>query len=148
MANEEWRIRFPLHKVINGEPRHSDHRPVIVEMEHRERVLGPPRTKTFRFEASWTVEEDCAAIVENAWHRTVDGRGGKVEDALQGVATDLGDWSRNILGDLEKRIKKARKSLEEYRRRGINSHNVAKEELLRAKVHWLQGGDLNTRFFH
>ena len=65
VANEEWRIRFPLHKVINGEPRHSDHRPVIVETEHRERVLGPPRTKTFRFEASWT-EEDCAAIVENA----------------------------------------------------------------------------------
>jgi hypothetical protein len=28
-----------------------------------------------------------------------------VEGALRKVAADLGDWSRNVLGDLEKRIK-------------------------------------------
>lgn len=34
-------------------------------------------------------------------------RGGTVVDAVKEVAADLWDWSRNILGDLEKRIKKA-----------------------------------------
>jgi hypothetical protein len=32
-----------------------------------------------------------------------------VHDALRGLALVLQDWSRNILGDLEKRIKRARK---------------------------------------
>lgn len=30
IANEEWTAHFPQYQVINGEPRHSDHRPVIV----------------------------------------------------------------------------------------------------------------------
>lgn len=32
----EWRIMFPLVRVINVDPRHSDHRPVIVECGERE----------------------------------------------------------------------------------------------------------------
>lgn len=92
-------------------------------------------------------------------------RGGKVHEALQDVAHDLQDWSRNILGDLEKRIKRTRKALEE-RRRGVIVENLAnKVELLkfklgrreeqrnmywrqRAKVHWLEKGDRNTKFFY
>jgi len=31
VANSAWRARFPLVRVINGDPRHSDHRPIIVE---------------------------------------------------------------------------------------------------------------------
>ena len=31
VANSAWRARFPLVRVINGDPQHSDHRPIIVE---------------------------------------------------------------------------------------------------------------------
>jgi hypothetical protein len=31
VASEGWRQRFPAFKVTNGDPRHSDHRPVIVD---------------------------------------------------------------------------------------------------------------------
>jgi hypothetical protein len=31
------------------------------------------------------------------------------------VAASLEDWSRNVLGDLEKRLKKAKKELEKWR---------------------------------
>ncbi|KAJ1284176.1 hypothetical protein BS78_03G185100 [Paspalum vaginatum] len=31
VANLEWRNLFPLVRVVNGDPRHSDHRPLIVE---------------------------------------------------------------------------------------------------------------------
>lgn len=81
------------------------------------------------------------------------------------MAWDLGDWSRNILGDIEKRIRRTIKALEECRRRVISGSMVNREEVLkhklskleeqknlywkqRAKVHWLKGGDRNTRFFH
>jgi hypothetical protein len=31
VASESWRRRFPVYKVTNADPRHSDHRPVIVD---------------------------------------------------------------------------------------------------------------------
>ena len=33
VANKDWTSRFPLYHIINGEPRHSDHRPVIVDTD-------------------------------------------------------------------------------------------------------------------
>ena len=36
LANMAWRCKFPLVRVINSDPRHSDHRPVIVEVGERE----------------------------------------------------------------------------------------------------------------
>lgn len=74
-------------------------------------------------------EEQCAVIEENAWRTAVEVSGEKVEGALHRVATDLGDWSRNVLGDLEKRIKHVRRSLEECRSR-ISGDAVGKEEVL------------------
>ena len=61
-------------------------------------------------------------------------RGGKVHEALQDVAHDLQDWSRNILGDLEKRIKRTRKALEERRRGAIVENLANRVELLKFKL--------------
>jgi hypothetical protein len=36
-------------------------------------------------------------------------RGGSVATAVGDVAADLWDWSKNILGDLEKRLKNVKK---------------------------------------
>lgn len=65
-------------------------------------------------------------------------RGGKVKDALQGVVHDLHDWSRNVLGDLEKRIKRARKALEEKRRGVIGGNVASRVELLKFKLERLE----------
>jgi len=81
------------------------------------------------------------------------------------VSTDLWDWSKNNLGDLEKRIKRARRDLEACRKGMLNGQNVSREAILRYKlerledqkelywrqrahVHWLREGDRNTKFFH
>jgi hypothetical protein len=100
------------------------------------------------------------------WRQGGDGVG----RAIQNVARELGDWGRNVLGRLEKSIKKqgrrskTRKALEE-RRRVVSGESVHMEEILkfklqkleekknlywhqRAKVHWLDKGDRSTRFFH
>jgi hypothetical protein len=54
VADGEWRARFLAFKVTNGDPKHSDHRPMIVETNWGEtypssRSDSPP----FRFEAGW-----------------------------------------------------------------------------------------------
>lgn len=165
VACGEWTARFSLYRVRNGEPRHSDHRPIIVDTETVLPRRGEQGQHGFRFEASWVEEEQCAHVVGNAWRKAMEVNGAKVGEAIQSVAQELGDWSRNVLGDLEKRIKRAKKNLEECRRGRVSQENIRREEILkyklskledqkntywrqRAKAHWLQGGDRNTRFFH
>ena len=36
VADEAWCGRFPGFRVINGDPRHSDHRPIIVKLTTEE----------------------------------------------------------------------------------------------------------------
>ena len=36
VANTAWRSHFPMVEVINGDPRHSDHGPVIIQLEGAE----------------------------------------------------------------------------------------------------------------
>jgi hypothetical protein len=83
-------------------------------------------------------EEQCASLVENAWKLASQVRGGHVVDAVKEVAGELGEWSRNILGDLEKRIKWARKRLELCRRQPISSTSVGREEVLKYKLEKLE----------
>ena len=47
-------------------------------------------------------------------------------------------WSSNVLGDLEKSLKWAKKSLEECRRLAINGRNIAREEILKYKLQKLE----------
>jgi hypothetical protein len=67
LANTAWRCKFPIVRVIIGDPRCSNHRSVIVEVGERElqRWEGP-REILRNFEAQ-RLEEDCAATVEEAW---------------------------------------------------------------------------------
>lgn len=139
VADGDWRARFPAFKVTNGDPRHSDHRPVIVDtewgLEVRRSRHNPP---AFRFEAGWVQEEQCGVIVENAWKLTMNSPSGQVHEAVYNVALDLSDWSRNVLGDLEKRIKGARRSLEACRRRPVTDSTPAKLEILKYRLDRLE----------
>ena len=110
-ATKEWCNRFPAYTVVNGDPRHSDHRPLTIQVEASLNYLkvGNERNK-FRFEARWLDEEDCETIVNNAWGAASVLHECNVAQILQKIATDLKDWDQNVLGDLQKRIKQLKRA--------------------------------------
>ena len=114
VADAAWRVGFPSFWVINGDrPRPGD--------------------QSFRFEAGWIQEDNCCTIMQNAWNLTVEARAGSAGDAVPEAGVELWDWSRNVLGDLEKRIKRAKMDQEACRRRGIDAYDVVREEILKYK---------------
>jgi hypothetical protein len=67
VANIEWRCMFPLYKIINGDPRNSDHRAIFAELNEQNSYRGDGGgEKCFHFEASWLQEEGCEQIIEDA----------------------------------------------------------------------------------
>ena len=164
VANSLWRAKFPLVKVINGDPRHSNHRPNIVEVGKSEgKFDGSPMQNLKKFEAQW-LEEECTGRVVQAWSNAMDKGVSCVMEIQKKVLQELWEWDRNVLGELEKHISKV-KELERCRRRSISQEQVNWEYLLRCKLErledqlniywkqrahttWLLQGDRNTKFFH
>jgi hypothetical protein len=134
-------------------------------------VPTPSFDHAFRFEAAWLQEDSCAQLVRDAaqlvrdaWNDTFDGFS-LAADRIRKVAVKLQDWNRNVLGDLQKRIKKTRKDLNRCLKDTISQESIHREHVLRFKlerledqldvywkqrahVDWLKHGDRNTRFFH
>lgn len=120
-------MKFPLVHVKNGDPYHSDHRPMVVLTKMVPRSSGG--SGGFKFEASWIQEEDCRKVIQEAWERR-DSEGCFLEDSLRGVAASMKDWSTNVLGDLEKHLRKAKKKLEKWRWEPIS------DDLMRREAVW------------
>lgn len=89
VASTDWITQFPTYKVINGEPRHLDHRPIIVKTEGVPRGRSCATPHQFHFEAGWVEEKDCPVIVENAWRASVEFCGGGVQEVVRSVVQEL-----------------------------------------------------------
>lgn len=166
VANVGWRCMFPLHKIINGDPRHSDHRPIIAELNVQNILqTGGGGPRCFRFKVRWLQEEGCDEVVGEAWDAAFRDGASTVGKAMSKVASSLVKWDREVLGELKHRIKMVKRDLERCRRGEIDQRQVSREHLLwyklsrledqynlywqqRARVNWLQNGDRNTGFFH
>lgn len=68
VGSRNWCARFPAYRVLNGDPHPSDHRSITIFVEGSNRAsIGRSGAHIFKFEAKWIQEEDCEAVVNNAW---------------------------------------------------------------------------------
>jgi hypothetical protein len=111
------------------------------------------------------MEEECDQLVNSAWKEVVDRGAATTMSLLKFVSKDLHVCSRDVLGDLQQRIKKLREKLDRIRCDVILEANVRKEQVARYKLsrledqldmfwrqrahaNWLEKGDHNISFFH
>ena len=110
VATHDWCLHFPDYRVMHGDPRHSDHRPIIISITNEaDREPSGAGPNGFRFEAKWLQEDNCDAIVHNAWINAERNGVNSVAEKLQSVACELKGWSKQSLGDLEKRISRLKR---------------------------------------
>jgi hypothetical protein len=125
VANSAWRARFPLVRVINGDPRHSDHSPIIVEPGAKEKThWREPLEVMKKFEARWLEEEECSERVQEAWEIAISEGGVSLLEIQSQVLGELWQWDREVLGALEKRIKNAKRELERCKRAAISQGQI------------------------
>jgi hypothetical protein len=73
VANSAWRYIFPLVKVTNGDPRHSDHRPIVIDMGRKDFRFWKGQAEILsKFEARWLEEEDGEVKVLEAWRAAME----------------------------------------------------------------------------
>uniref|UniRef100_A0A8I7BB66 Reverse transcriptase domain-containing protein n=1 Tax=Hordeum vulgare subsp. vulgare TaxID=112509 RepID=A0A8I7BB66_HORVV len=124
---------------------------------------GSRGDRQFRFEARWLQEEGCEGIIKQAWDRGVqEGRMG-VAGALVCVAGDVTKWSKDVVGELEGRIKAVRSKLDKCMKSPVSEAKVREEADLRiaiaqlkekkyikmkqrAHTWWLWGGNKNIKY--
>ncbi|XP_059446420.1 uncharacterized protein LOC132177967 [Corylus avellana] len=90
MANQEWCSMFGEYEVRILAARSSDHKPLLVRFGTFSKVRQRKR-RGFRFEASWTVENDFQEIVQEAW-----GEGNGVTQGLESMRSRL-DRCQHVL---------------------------------------------------
>jgi hypothetical protein len=61
-----------------------------------------------------------------------------IEDGLKDVSRVLFDWRKNILGDLQKRTRKAKKELAACLRAPLSDNTVQREHVLRYRLEKLE----------
>ena len=68
MANEAWLGKFPLSRITHLSTHASYHLPLLLQVQffdpQRQR-----REKSFKFEESWLLLDDCEETVKEAWGR-------------------------------------------------------------------------------
>jgi len=75
VANTAWRYLFPLVRVTNGDPRHSDHRPIIIDVGSRGHREWSEQVEILpKFEAKWLEEDDCEQQVMKSMGKSYTGR--------------------------------------------------------------------------
>ncbi|XP_075663425.1 uncharacterized protein LOC142633021 [Castanea sativa] len=162
-TNLEWTEKFGGMKVHHLVDSTSDHSALLVSDSA---IQNQTQAKHFHFEAMWTKNAECKAIIENSWGMEFDlNTPDEVMANLSSCAAELTNWSSKVFRQIPKKIQAKRNALNSLTlqdkdgalstkinciRREINDLLNDKKIYWgqRAKAHWLKEGNKNTRFFH
>jgi endonuclease/exonuclease/phosphatase family metal-dependent hydrolase len=160
VANTQWCSMFTGASVQVLAARSSDHKPLLLVLDMELQENGK-RRRGFKFEMSWTLEEDYQQLIEETWNAVPNEN---TRAKLAQCRTSLLRWSKGKHGSNAALIKQKTKELELLQRyegpencEEIKNLNGEIEKLLeqedlrwkqRAKQNWYKNGDRNTQYFH
>ncbi|GKV19127.1 hypothetical protein SLEP1_g29421 [Rubroshorea leprosula] len=160
-CNPEWKICFPEATVYHLPRVHSDHNPVLLNLDPSHPSIGK---RPFRMEKFWVDHPEFQCLVRDTWNFADATTVQCVSSTMQKAKV----WSRVSFGNLFKRKKKILARLDGIHRFLSSQHsnfltNLEKtltneysdilkleEDLwfMKARTNWLVDGDKNSRFFH
>jgi hypothetical protein len=157
-SNTDWLMLYPDVKLQNLLTSHSDHSPILLQTSV---ITRTGNTYSFKFENIWLKEEDIEEVVEDGWNGVSDlditSRVGRCADKLQVWGRRKRMRFKQEVIDCSEEMERLRGSHDPENSRRYQEVQEQHARLLvqeetywrqRAKMHWLQQGDLNTRFFH
>ena len=68
VAIEDWKEKFPKCTVTHLHSHASNHLPIVLQTKPA-RNQNIRNTRSFQFEESWLLWEDCEAVVQDAWNK-------------------------------------------------------------------------------
>lgn len=92
-ANPKWRHAFPEAWVHNLPRTHSDHHPVLVDLEGA--APPAPSNRPFRFEAAWCLHENFGELISNNWLPQ-----GELPQAINHITSVLKEWNPFEFGNI------------------------------------------------
>ncbi|XP_073051726.1 uncharacterized protein [Primulina eburnea] len=109
MGTPSWVGKFPLARLRNLSAPVSDHSPILLETEVKEKVF---QKHQFRFENRWLREPELQPIVEECWTRN---RESDVLRRLTLCSKVLDPWGKTVDGNFRTKIRKCKEKLESLR---------------------------------
>ena len=98
LCNDAWASKFPYAAVIHEHHVHSDHRPLVMDMNYFEAAMTQQARGEHRFEAYWLEEDMVEEIVKSAWQcASTVGVGPSLATRTKAVKDELDQWDREVL---------------------------------------------------
>ncbi|MCH97306.1 endonuclease/exonuclease/phosphatase family protein [Trifolium medium] len=158
MASTSWLHLFPHVRLSNLLASHSYHSPILLQCKP---IIRTRINHSFRFENSWLKKPDLEEVVLEGWggneNLEVVDRVARCDNKLQG-------WGKKKRVQFKEEIDECVRKMNELRGNQDEEESLQYQELSErhatlpiqeerywkqwAKMHWLQEGDMNTRFFH
>ena len=159
-ANPSWCVIYLDARVTHLTRCHSDHCPVLLEMQPRAQY---GKIRPFRFQTNWLLDPSFFPIVHQAWERN-----SRLLDAIHIFTQEVKEWNKNQFGNIFYRKKNLMSRLNGIQRapalrpsgflvqlendllRKLDIVLNQEEELwaLKSRVNWMIQGDRNTNFYH
>ncbi|KAL8142445.1 hypothetical protein V2J09_015477 [Rumex salicifolius] len=157
ICNQSWCLRFLDAKVRHLSSPHSDHLPLLINLNHI--TTQPILSRSFRFQAAWFSHKNFGAFLASTWRFDLC-----LCESLKLLASDLSIWNkqifarkRNLWRQLEQvqgrfSNKPLRNALLLEQTLKIKLEEVLHQEQLlwfqKSRVAFLVDGNRNTRFYH